>query len=71
MSQHDLNEAVLLAHRGLITGQMFDQDAAMALRPAFARFLDTGGRWFFNGHMVRPLVAGMATYRPMQAPRPC
>lgn len=64
----DLTEAVLLSHRGLITGMLLDQDAMMALRPALGRFLDAGGRWVFNGHLVRPLVTGLQPYQPIPAP---
>lgn len=67
--QADLTEALLLAHRGLITGMLLDQDAMLALRPALARFLDAGGRWVFNGHLVRPLVDGLQPYQPITAPK--
>lgn len=69
LPQAELTEAALMAHRGLITGMLFDQDAMMPLRPALARFLDAGGRWVFNGHLVRPLVEGLHPYRPIPAPR--
>lgn len=69
IAQTDLTEAALLAHRGLITGMLLDQDAMMALRPALSRFLDAGGRWVFNGHLVRPLVAGLQPYQPIPAPK--
>lgn len=69
IAQADLTETALLSHRGLITGMLFDQDAMMALRSALARFLETGGRWVFNGHLVRPLVAGLQPYQPIPAPR--
>lgn len=64
-----LEAADLEGHQGLVTGQMFDQDAALELKGTLAAFLDRGGRWFFNGHMVRPLVDGMLPYRPLQRPR--
>lgn len=69
LDQADLTPAALLAHRGLITGMLFDQNAAMALRPALMQFLDAGGRWVFSGHLVRPLVKGLAPYRPIPSPR--
>ncbi|MDG3043003.1 hypothetical protein [Roseicyclus marinus] len=65
----ELTGAALGAHRGLITGLLLDQDAMMALRPLLERFLDRGGRWVFNGHLVRPLVEGLFPYQPMRAPR--
>ena len=69
LAQADLSEAVLMRHRGLVTGMLFDQDAAMALRPALERFLDAGGRWFFNGHVMRPLLDGLMPYQAMTAPK--
>lgn len=68
LPQADLTEAALLAHRGLMTGMLFDQDAMMPLRPALARFLEAGGRWVFNGHLLRPLVEGLQPYRPIPSP---
>lgn len=64
-----LDAADLQHHQGLVTGQMFDQDAAFELKGALAAFLNREGRWFFNGHMIRPLVDGMAPYRPLPRPR--
>lgn len=69
LPQSDLTEVELMRHRGLITGMLFDQDAMMALRPALARFLDAGGRWVFNGHLVRPLVESLQPYLPIAAPK--
>ncbi|MBW8445481.1 MAG: hypothetical protein K0M49_07610 [Arenimonas sp.] len=69
VEQKDLTAEILSAHGGLITGQQLDQDAMLTLKPALEAFLDRGGRWFFNGHMVRPLVDGMAQYRPIAEPR--
>lgn len=67
--QPQLDAATLLAHRGLITGNLLDQDALLALAPALAAFLDRGGRWVFNGHLLRPLVAGLAPYQTIANPR--
>ncbi len=69
VEQADLTPDILSAHSGLITGQQLDQDAMLTLKPALEAFLDRGGRWFFNGHMVRPLVDGMAQYRPIAGPK--
>lgn len=69
IEQSALNADMLLAHKGLITDNQLDQNAMVLMREALAAFLDAGGRWFFNGHMVRPLVAGMAQYRPIEAPK--
>ncbi|WP_414902059.1 hypothetical protein [Rhizobium cremeum] len=69
VEQSALTADMLLAHRGLITGNQLDQNAMVLMRDVLAAFLDAGGRWFFNGHMVRPLVDGMAQYRPIEAPK--
>lgn len=69
VEQSDLTAEILGAHGGLITGQQLDQDAMLTLKPALAAFLDRGGRWFFNGHVVRPLVDGMGQYRPIAEPK--
>ncbi|WP_246249119.1 hypothetical protein [Chelativorans alearense] len=68
VSQSELTPDILLAHSGLITGNQLDQNAMLAMKGALAAFLDAGGQWFFNGHMLRPLVDGMAQYRPIAAP---
>lgn len=68
IDQADLTETTLLSHRGLITCMLFDQDAMMALRSTLARFLETGGRWVFNGHLARPLVESLQPYQPIPAP---
>ncbi|MCQ1853513.1 hypothetical protein [Neorhizobium galegae] len=69
VEQPDLTAEMLLAHKGLITGNQLDQNAMLLMRGALAAFLDVGGRWFFNGHMVRPLADGMSQYRPIEAPK--
>ncbi|WP_210259946.1 hypothetical protein [Martelella sp. HB161492] len=67
--QEALTEAHLESHSGLITGNQLDQDAMLAFKPALEAFLARGGRWFFNGLMVRPLVDGMAQHRPIAHPK--
>lgn len=67
--QADFRAADLASATGLVTGNQLDQDAMQALGPHLERFLDAGGRWFFNGHLVRPLIAGLAPYLPMLQPR--
>ena len=69
VDQPDLTPELLMTHKGLITGNQLDQNAMMAMKPALAAFLDAGGRWFFNGHMVRPLLDGVGQYRPSAAPK--
>ena len=69
VEQVDLTAQVLAGAQGLVTGNLLDQNAMLALRPALEAFLDAGGRWFFNGHILRPLVEGLQFYRPMEAPK--
>ncbi|AJY47126.1 hypothetical protein [Martelella endophytica] len=69
VEQSDLKPEQLTQSDGLITSNQLDQDATLRLKPALDRFLAKGGRWFFNGHMVRPLVDGMEQYRPIRAPK--
>lgn len=54
---------------GLITGMLLDQNAFLTLSPALEAFLDAGGRWVFNGHMLRPFVQGLQKFRPMDHPK--
>ena len=69
VEQVDLTPERLLASRGLVTGNQLDQNAMFGMREALAAFLDAGRRWFLNGHIVRPMLDGMAQYRPIQSPR--
>lgn len=69
VDQSDLTSDLLLAHQGLITGNQVDQDHLLRLKRDLAAFLDAGGRWFFNGHLVRPLVEGLEQFRPLLAPK--
>lgn len=69
VDQPDLTPTILAESAGLVTGNQLDQDAMMALSTALEAFLDAGGRWFFNGHIVRPLIEGVGIYRPMEAPK--
>jgi len=65
----DFGPETLAGARGLITGNLLDQDAMLTLAPALEAFLDAGGRWFFNGHMLRPILRGIGRYAPMSAPK--
>jgi hypothetical protein len=66
--QAELMVADLVQARGLVTGNLLDQDALLGFRGALERFLDAGGRWFFNGHMMRAFVDGLGLYAPMVMP---
>lgn len=67
--QERLGEADLAEAQGLITGNQLDQNRMLALVPALTRFLDQGGRWFFNGHILRAIIPGVAPYEPMPDPK--
>ena len=69
LPQPALTAARLTGAHGLVTGNQLDQDALLPLRPALEDFLDAGGRWFFNGHVVRPLIAGLTPYEPITHPK--
>ncbi|GAA6202311.1 hypothetical protein [Aquicoccus sp. SU-CL01552] len=69
ISQAELSVTHLEQAGGLVTGRPLDQNALLALRPAIEAFLDRGGRWFFNGHVVRPLIDGLAPFEPMAMPK--
>lgn len=53
---------------GLITGIHLDQDGLFAQSEALQALLDRGGRLFFNGHIMRPLVDGLRPYVPLERP---
>ncbi|WP_374626180.1 hypothetical protein [Devosia sp.] len=57
------------AATGLITTTHLDQVGFLACRPALTRLLDRGGRWFFNGHMLRIFVEGLGIYEPIRGAR--
>lgn len=66
--QEDLSPSDLQGARGIITHNQLDQNAFLKLKDALEAFLNRGGRWFFNGHFVRPLLDGLKIYQPMEAP---
>lgn len=54
---------------GLITTTHLDQVGFLATwSAAAAGLLDRGGRWFFNGHMLRVLLPGLGLYVPLGKP---
>lgn len=67
--QAELDAERLRNARGLVTGNQLDQNALLLLRAALESFLDAGGRWFFNGHVMRPLIAGLEPYQPIPNPK--
>lgn len=67
--ERDLTEADFAATRGLITTQHLDQIGFLEHSSALQRLLDRGGRWFFNGHMLRRFVGGLDIYQPIARPK--
>lgn len=67
--QSELTTEDLKNARGLVTGNLLDQNHFLTLTHELEAFMDAGGRWFFNGHIVRPLLSGLNIYEPMQAPK--
>ncbi|CAH1669675.1 conserved hypothetical protein [Chelatococcus asaccharovorans] len=54
---------------GLITTTHLDQIGFLRFRDAVEDLLDRGGRWIFNGHVMRPLVDGLRNYVPLPSQR--
>ena len=54
---------------GLITTTHLDQIGFLRFRDAVEDLLDRGGRWIFNGHVMRPLVEGLRDYVPLPSQR--
>lgn len=53
------------AVHGLITTTHLDQIGFMAFANDARALLARGGRWFFNGHILREFVSGLGIYRPI------
>jgi hypothetical protein len=69
LTEPEVTPGTLRAHRGLVTGTQLDQDRAMGWAESLAAWLAAGGRWLFNGHMVRPILPPAAPFVPMERPR--
>lgn len=54
---------------GLITTTHLDQIGFLRFADAVAAFLAGGGRWIFNGHMLRPPIEGFGLYRRLETPK--
>jgi len=50
---------------GLITTTHLDQLGFLQWSEAVQALLDRGGRWFFNGHVLRELIPGLNIYVPI------
>lgn len=62
----DLSPADFAKAKGVITTTHLDQLGFARFRPAMEDLLARGGRWFFNGHVMRELVSGLQTYVPIR-----
>ena len=66
VQQTDLTAERIAHARGMITTIHLDQDALMQQRRALEVMLSKGGRWFFNGHILRPLLRGLRFFEPVR-----
>lgn len=64
-----LSEEDFAVVSGLITTTHLDQIGFLRFANAVAAFLARGGRWIFNGHMLRPPIGGLGVYRRLEAPK--
>jgi hypothetical protein len=54
---------------GLITTTHLDQVGFLEWSDAAQALLKRGGRWFYNGHILRELIPGLGIYRPIVGAR--
>jgi len=67
--ERELTPAHFDAAGGLITTIHLDQIGWLDHAVPVQRLLARGGRWVFNGHVLRPFLPGLAVYMPIIAPR--
>ena len=67
--QPDLTDDAILSADGIITTMHLDQIGFLEHAGALKTFFGKGGRLFFNGHILKPFVDGLETYRPMLSRR--
>lgn len=67
--ERDLAATDFAAASGLITTTHLDQVGFLKHADAYTALLDRGGRWFFNGHMLRDFVEGLGRYVPLTTPK--
>lgn len=65
----ELTEAHFATAKGLITTTHLDQIGFLKYAPAVTAFLNRGGRWIYNGHILRPVLPDLGTYIPMPQPK--
>ena len=66
VQQTDLTAERIAQARGMITTMHLDQDALMDQRAAVEGMLSKGGRWFFNGHILRPFLQSVGFFEPLR-----
>lgn len=66
VNQSELDGNMIDEAGGLITTMHLDQDGLMAHADRLEALMDRGGRWFFNGHIMRPFLEGLGTYQPIK-----
>ncbi len=64
-----LDAGLLASATGIITTTHLDQVWFSRHRGEIATMLGRGGRFFFNGHILRPFAEGLENYRPMLSKR--
>lgn len=69
LRERDLTPDHFAAARGLMTTTHLDQIGFLAFSGAVQAMLARGGRWFFNGHVMRELIPGLRTYVPIPQAR--
>lgn len=63
--QRALTAGDFAAARGVVTTMHLDQIDFLRWSDALAELLARGGRWFFNGHILRPLLPELEPYVPI------
>ncbi len=64
LTDMDIDEAT-----GLVTTMHLDQIGFLEHEAALHRLLGRGGRIAFNGHLLKPFLAGLRPYLPLEEPR--
>lgn len=64
--ERDLTRAHFDRAFGLVTTSHLDQIGFLHWSGAVQALLDRGGRWFYNGHIVRELIPGLGIYVPIK-----
>lgn len=67
--ERELTKAHFAAASGLVTTIHLDQIGLLDHAADIRSLLDRGGRWVFNGHILRPFLPGLAVYMPLLEPR--